>query len=457
MASLKFRHYATESALIGSSTLQVALNAMDVGDIVFIDDTQKQYIITSKNNNVVTYSTYYGKAAITGVTGTGATRTLTFSDGSEITITIDNVDNAEHANTANTAVSAGSATTDSSSNNIVNTYARIDKVYSDSSAYRQFLGKGGSSTDWIRTTESGIIPYTSGDSANGHSMLGTPSWYFSKAYIQNIYGYLNGNISGSSTSCSGNSLTASKLTNLSGSDTASSSTTWRKVWFSYDDGITGRPALSDNFTYQSSTNTLKVPNLTLSGNATISGTTTVSTLTVNGGASFNNGLTGTLTGNLIGNASTASSCSGNAATATKLQTARTIWGQSFNGSGNVSGAISNTGNITPSTTKTSDLGSNTLSYRYVYTTWIGAPSSTALSFGAANKMHLTIDTSGNVGIGTTSPTSKLHVAGTGYFTSDISSASNIIAGGYIKGETVKISSGCTLQYDSAQKCVKFVF
>ena len=64
---------------------------------------------------------------------------------------------------------------------------------------------------------------------------------------------------------------------------------------------------------------------------------------------------------------------------------------------------------------------------------------------------------GNVGIGTNSSTSKLHVAGTGYFTSDVSSASNIIAGGYIKGETVKISSGCTLQYDSAQKCVKFVF
>ena len=52
---------------------------------------------------------------------------------------------------------------------------------------------------------------------------------------------------------------------------------------------------------------------------------------------------------------------------------------------------------------------------------------------------------------------SLHVAGTGYFTSNVSSASNIIAGGYIKGETVKISSGCTLQYDSTQKCVKFVF
>lgn len=431
MASLKFRHYATESALIGSNTLQVALNAMDVGDIVFIDDTQKQYIITSKNNNVVTYSIYYGKAAITGVTGTGATRTLTFSDGSEITITIDNVKHAitsescsgnansattlqntrkingtnfngsadittnnwgtsrnigivnsdgsgtaipvsingsnninlklpstikanleGNASTANTAISAGSATSDSNGNNIANTYARINKVYddSDSSGYRQFLGKNGDSSGWIRTTVNGIIPYISGDSSHGHCSLGTPSWYFSKAYIQSIYGYLYGNISGSSTSCSGNSLTANKL-----------------------------------------------------------------------------------------------------------QTARKIWGQSFDGSGNISGAISSTGNITPSVTNTSDLGSNTLSYRYVYATWFGAPSNTTLSFGAANKVHLTINTSGNVGIGTTSPTSKLHVAGNGYFASDVSSASNIIAGGYIKGETVKISSGCTLQYDSAQKCVKFVF
>lgn len=42
------------------------------------------------------------------------------------------------------------------------------------------------------------------------------------------------------------------------------------------------------------------------------------------------------------------SVSGNAATATKLQTARTIWGQSFNGSANVSGAITGASDITMS-------------------------------------------------------------------------------------------------------------
>ena len=106
MASLKFRHYATESALKGTNnTVQDALNAFDVGTIVFIDDTQKQYIITSKSNNVVTYKIYYGEAAVVGVSGTDAARTLTFSDGSEIKVTINNVEHATSADTADTAKS----------------------------------------------------------------------------------------------------------------------------------------------------------------------------------------------------------------------------------------------------------------------------------------------------------------------------------------------------------------
>lgn len=46
--------------------------------------------------------------------------------------------------------------------------------------------------NWIRTPNSGIIPYISGDSTSGHSSLGTSSWYFASAYIQNIYGTLRG-------------------------------------------------------------------------------------------------------------------------------------------------------------------------------------------------------------------------------------------------------------------------
>lgn len=64
-----------------------------------------------------------------------------------------------------------------------------------------------------------------------------------------------------------------------------------------------------------------------------------STSTFGGKATFNGGLSGTLTGSLSGNASSAS-------TATKLTNTRTIWGQSFNGTANVSGAMTGVTSIT---------------------------------------------------------------------------------------------------------------
>lgn len=655
------------------------------------------------------------------------------------------VNNAGHADTADTAVSAGSATSDSNGDNIANTYARINKVYDDSGDYRQFLGKNGDSSNWIRTTTTGIIPYTSGNSSNGHSSLGTPSWYFSKAYIQNIYGYLNGNISGSSTSCSGNSATATMATNVNGgygnltslitnnivmypfggygSNTTSANQYFRikfgttfdnssmivfdvvfrhyeqivkysiesylygntnkwylpsvtaltnipsilneKVFFAYDsenhpivyikrtggsydqcwvenihvgysgtianfnnvsisnvDGIiegdtkqvektpiiwasnaisadiatsaisantattatkagyldTGtmtlyahnsneinfggtsasseiyvgyratenRPiptkfifggsagtatlaaggfkkkdssssyvltgdgghaaisGLSVNYATSSgscsgnsatatkatqdsdgniiNTTYLKRSGGTVTGNITFNSSVTSDSLTtedliVNGSARFVSGLTGDLVGNVTGNltgtasyatnagsatsagtATTSSACTGNAATATKLQTARTIWGRSFDGSGNVDGvplfpsAIDI--NRNPSTgviVDSSKLGLEIETYAN------SVQLKTYLASGVSNSANLVFTSSGNVGIGTDSPTSKLHVAGTGYFASDVSSAANIIAGGYIKGETVKISSGCTLEYSSTDKCIRFVF
>ena len=66
---------------------------------------------------------------------------------------------------------------------------------------------------YVRTTTSGIIPYQAGGAGSGHQSLGTSSWYFSAAYIDNVYGKLNGSCTGSSGSCTGNAATATKANN----------------------------------------------------------------------------------------------------------------------------------------------------------------------------------------------------------------------------------------------------
>jgi hypothetical protein len=104
----------------------------------------------------------------------------------------------------------------------------------------------------------------------------------------------------------------------------------------------------------------------------------------------------------------------NAFTATKLQTARSIWGQSFDGTGNVSGSLSEVGNIHFKVDNSYDIGSNAATSRYIYTHWLGARSGQKLELGANNSgfgQGLCIDTNLNVGIGTNSPTQKLDVVG----------------------------------------------
>ena len=68
----------------------------------------------------------------------------------------------------------------------------------------------------------------------------------------------------------GNADTATKLTNLTEADKASSTNTWRRIWFAYDDNVNGRPSYSDTFAYQSSTGTVKATKFqgALAGNAT---------------------------------------------------------------------------------------------------------------------------------------------------------------------------------------------
>ena len=129
--------------------------------------------------------------------------------------------------------------------------------------------------------------------------------------------------------------------------------------------------------------------------------------------------------------------SDNIATATKLATARTIWGQAFDGSANVSGDMTGVGNvamsgvlnfdnnkgITVKDTRGENLGvlnfntTNDLHFGYYtankgYNTYIAGNNVIVRTVGLSERVRITTD--GKVGIGTSAPDSDLHVSGNGY-------------------------------------------
>lgn len=136
--------------------------------------------------------------------------------------------------------------------------------------------------------------------------------------------------------------------------------------------------------------------------------------------------------------------SDNVASATQLQTSRTLWGQPFNGTANVSGTLTGVGGIYMTDSIYNANNHNVLnctssflilgygSSANGYDTYLDGKT-LYLRSGTAHNLVMTITSSGYVGIGTTNPSSKLYVDGniaatgeiTAYSSSDIRLKTNL--------------------------------
>jgi len=129
----------------------------------------------------------------------------------------------------------------------------------------------------------------------------------------------------------------------------------------------------------------------------------------------------------------------NVASATKLQTPRTIWGQSFDGTGNVNGTLqieraSNFGGYNEGIRIVGNsnewcvimLGCKAVAHSSVIDSQWGLMKTDVDTFrigrGSSSSSFLEITKAGNVGIGTTSPAYKFHVAGQIYSKESIRTA-----------------------------------
>lgn len=146
----------------------------------------------------------------------------------------------------------------------------------------------------------------------------------------------------------------------------------------------------------------------------------------------------------------------NVASATKLATSRTIWGQSFDGTGNVSGALTGVTDIKANGVIYSNRynsSGNTAGAAFVFNKGgdlfgIGVSSGRVsnVGFGTVTGIDgtwkneiMTITNTNNVGIGTTSPAYKLHIAGVAY------ASEGLVSDGYISAASTSTSSDIRLK------------
>ena len=156
---------------------------------------------------------------------------------------------------------------------------------------------------------------------------------------------------------------------------------------------------------------------------------------------------------------TDSNITGNAASATKLQTARTIWGQSFDGTGDIDGDIalknysaikfkasSNANSLNVMMVDSNnrltigyDLAGNSLPTRI-------DGNSVSLRYGTGHVNGLILDSTGNVAIGGATADEKLHVHGNGKFTGALTTP-------VINTNTLKVGNITLVEENGALKVI----
>ena len=169
--------------------------------------------------------------------------------------------------------------------------------------------------------------------------------------------------------------------------------------------------------------------ITLSKKNPVNGSASTDTVVINKATTTTAGVMSAADKTKLDAALTASD---NIATATKLATARTIWGQAFDGSANISGDMTNVGHIYMNNSHTiyvKDTNGNNLdSFGFSnannlhigydlaakgYNTYING-NEIYFRTSANNVERMRITSNGKVGIGTSAPDANLHVSGNGY-------------------------------------------
>lgn len=207
--------------------------------------------------------------------------------------------------------------------------------------------------------------------------------------------------------------------------------------------------------------------ITLSKKNPVNGSASTDTVVINKATTTTAGVMSAADKTKLDAALTASD---NIATATKLATARTIWGQAFDGSANVSGNMTGVGNIamsgvlnldnnrgvTVKDTEGEGLGvlnfnaTNDLHFGYYtankgYNTYIAGNNVIVRTVGLSERVRITTD--GKVGIGTSAPERMLDVAGGVQFKTNIDAVIKIpvksIGSGHAPGMHFYTNDGAT--------------